>query len=159
MRRSFPWPLSFMVSSQYARQHAAGPRRAHARHDGAADASEREEPLAVAQERQRLVAERRNGRESAAESVREEDPGALVDAAALERERHHEADDEAPEDVDRERASREVVVAELLHGTAEPVARDAADDAAERDEQRALQPWGHGPSMAGDCARRDMPLS
>ena len=65
---------------------------------------------------------------------------------ALEREGHDDADDEAPEDVHRERARGEAVVAETLDDSREPVAGDAADQAAEGDEEHAIGTRGHGAS-------------
>src|SRR5262249_38836910 len=54
-------------------------------------------------------------------------------------ERHHHADDEAPDDVHGERARREAVVSEPLHDPGEPVAGDAAHEAAEGNEEEALR--------------------
>src|SRR5262249_13822000 len=68
---------------------------------------EREEVLAVAQQRQGLVAEGRHRREASTEPGREEDAPLVAEEPALERERHHEPDDEAADDVHGERAGGE----------------------------------------------------
>src|SRR5262245_12968709 len=110
MRSSFPWPVIFMWSSQCPCDDASEPHGAKARAELAAGIREGEQVLAVLEQAEGLVAEGRHGREPAAEARREEDAEALVDKPALERERHHDTDQEAPEDVHGERARGKAVV-------------------------------------------------
>ena len=72
--------------------------------------------------------------------------------ASLEGQGHDEPDEETAEDVDRQGARGKDVSAEALHGSPQPVAGDGANQAAEGDQERALDAGAHvGPISHAGC--------
>src|SRR4029450_10337359 len=102
--------------------------------------------LAVTHESQCLVAERGHGGEASAEAGGDQDAQVVVDEPAVEREGHHETDDEAAENVHDQRSRREPMVREVLDDSGEPVASDATNQPSDGDECVALKRKVHGTS-------------
>src|SRR5262245_214262 len=102
--------------------------------------------LAVTNEGECLVAERGHGGEPSAEAGRDQDAQVVVDEPALEREGHHDTDDEAAENVHGQRSRREPMVREALYQSGEPVPSDATDQPADGDEEVAVKREVHGTS-------------
>src|SRR5262249_62089584 len=123
-RRRCPVPVIFMVRSQEPRDGGPDPRGADADGERDANVSQREELLAVTQEGERLVAEGGHGREPAAYARGEQNADVVADQPALERQGHHDADDEAPEDVHGERPRREARAGQTLPAPDAPLPHD-----------------------------------
>src|SRR5262249_39561246 len=111
-----PYVYLMISSSECPRDDVAEPRGGEAHAEGSADVRQGEHPLAIAKQGEGLVAERRHRGESAAEARAEEDAQLVVEQAAIERERHHDTEDEAPDDVHHQGARGEDVTRELLDG-------------------------------------------
>src|SRR5262245_56194646 len=136
---------------------AAEPHRAQAEDQLGGDVDERQEVLAVAPEVHRLVTKAGEGREPAQDA--DEDEGARIggEGAPGLGELRQQADDEAPEDVDGERADREVVApGPFLDEPAQQVAKDGSNEPADADEQDVAHAAasGEGSSVGVISTRR-----
>src|SRR5262249_59041685 len=86
---------------------------------------------------------------AAAEPGGEQDAPLVAEEPALERERHHEPDDEAADDVHGERAGWEGMAGDILDGSGQPVAGDRADETSDGHQPPPRQRNRHGPTFEG----------
>jgi hypothetical protein len=98
-----------MVAPTAPDRPAASPHRSQTEDEREAEVGERRGGAAGLQQGQGLVAEGGHRREPAAQPGSEQDARVGADQSALQRHGHHQSEDEAAQDIDRQRPNGKVV--------------------------------------------------